>query len=702
MSNDFSTLKDRQTTSKIILARLKPGRDIAYDLTLDSGTIHQMTFPFAPLCGIEVNGTTYTKVSGTPSPNQYSYDETTRLLKIELGAAVATFQGTGAIIAYYYLFYTNEVGRYVNEDPEDSTSTMRFWEPRIVGFPSFLISQENVIDGFLSIGNTSLNLFNEDDDFQQYLTDNDSFSRKEIRMWQCLDSTENIQKFFLGICSRLTIGQNRITISTDNLFGKLNDTYSPIESTRNSTYRSANLSFTVRDEDKDKNILKLFCLVSKTVETKSDWRNFGIVLGSLNQGYYLFSQGYLAVNVSYSNSQSITNNRLWAVCIESTASSEYSTTVSGKTSSTVGALTLTRFTVADANKFRPGDNIKLNGNVGFYVIEIDTDNNYIYVSGDTTSISNGHTVIRPSVSVVQVKAQNDGGVQYWAYLEWITHYTIETNDGIRCIRLVDDFEGTLALTGEIANGINPDNEIIFRAWNHDSVQHGDVVQDLLESVGITVNSSSITTANATEFECNFTSPFWDSDKNESVQDILSKLLKSTLGYLSINSSFEIEYKLFADPNPSTDITEAEFLFSSLIQEIDYKDIYSSIEFRNPHGESIFNDRSKLARIERIAESAIDTSRAKYLHGIDKTKRIEHIVLDMTNSKTKLAGILSKRRATFDLSTKGINFSSIIGDDFNIVSSKIIGDDGEKEIKIIEIEKKANETKIKGVDLLGIN
>jgi hypothetical protein len=286
-------------------------------------------------------------------------------------------------------------------------------------------------------------------------------------------------------------------------------------------------------------------------------------------------------------------------------------------------------------------------------------------------------------------------------LEWITHYTIETNDGIRCIRLVNDFETTIGLTGDISTGINPDNEIIFRAWSHDSMDHGDVIQDLLESAGLTVNSAAITTANATSFKCNFTTPYWKQTKNESIQEIITKILGSTLGYLSLNNSFEIVYKLLADPSPSTDITEAEFIKGSLTQEIDYSDIYSSIEFVNDHGESMFNSRIKTDRIGSISETAVDTSRAKHLHGIDKTKRIEHVVLSMANSKNKIAGILSNRRVNFELNTKGINFSSILGDDFTIVSDKIIGTAGEKDIKILEIDKRANETKIKGIDLIGI-
>lgn len=706
MPNNFSTKKDKLATEKIILARINPWMEIIDDLTVlvdgapDPYTIVGMTLPLPNLVEVIVDQYAYTLVDTLTNVEQYTYNSETGELQIQI---TGSLNDHTSILASFYLFYTSEIGRYISQDPENSNTEERYWEPKIVGNPSFSVTQEDIIDGFLSVGNSNLTIINHEKDFQQYIGDNFFFSKREIVIWQCLDGVNNIRKLFSGYCSSISIDDNLVRFSIDNLYSAFQNVYLPLSTYELSTGNSTDFIF--KDEDKDKFIPKLFCLVTKTIHATNSRSTHKLMTASAWQSYYVFSSGLQAINGNYTSTVSTSTNRRWVVCVESVTASDLTEPVVGATTSSVtvngSTINLTRITVIDANKYRPGDNITINNVKGFFVIEINTGLNYIYVSGPS-AITNGHNIYRPSVSVVQVEVGNDEGLIVQAYLIYGTHYTVQSYQDVRYIELVNNFEADFAFAGtQHENGITPDAIITVRAWNHDTINHAAVVSNLIQSAGLTVNGPSITLAGATDMKTNFTLPYWGETTNPTIADVLQRLLSSTFGMLSINEDFEVEYLLLDNPVSNLEVTENEIIEGSLVQDVDYKDIYTTVTFTNDHGEDMYNNRFLRTRFSTVSEASLTNTQAEMQYGVKKIKHINHVLLNMSESKQKILDILSRRRLKVSFKTKGINFESKVGDDLEIISNKLNGTSGSKVIKIMSIEKSASDTTVRGIDLLGI-
>ncbi len=707
MTNNFSVVKLNAQSQKIILVRMKPRRAVEYSLALDSGNVYEMTFPYDSVCGVTVNGTALTEVVGTPAnATQYSFDKTTKLLQIYLASALVDYQTINtAIMVDYYLYYTNETGRIFYSDPEDDTSDEVFYEPRIKNDPAFSVSQDNIINGILSVSNLSLILKNQDNDFQQYLTDYDSFSRCEFKSWHCLNTLTNIQKLFFGSVVSISLSSLEVSLSVDNLFGLFENTYISNGTLKASTYENTN--FTVSNENRKKFILKLYGRVSQSGQSKVlDFESGEYVPWGLSeiQQYYRFDKIHEAVNVSYNTTVSKTNNRRWACCIDSQASSDLSETVSGKTTVAFGGVNLYRVNVADASLYLPGDNVILDmagTPKANSVVSRDTGNNRIFLNN--SNFSNGDTIFRPSISFVQWRVTGpDQGRFSLVYLE---DYTIDVVDGVRCILFTDNFEDNyiLAATDQV-NGILPDDIVEFRAWNNDDLNHSIVLQEVVESLGLTINQDSFDDAALEDIETNFTLPYWGSDDMPSVREVIQNLMASTFGYISINNDFEIEYHLLGRPSPTESITENEFIKGSLRQEIDYRDIYTNLEFTNVHELSVFNDPRLTGRVTISERQEYFYDRGRFYHNLNKSKSLKYVIKDIYNTGMGhiISFALGNRKLTITLDTKGFNFESIVGDDYSIESSKIVGDDGVKDIKILSIDKTPTQTTISGIDLLGLD
>ena len=109
----------------------------------------------------------------------------------------------------------------------------------------------------------------------------------------------------------------------------------------------------------------------------------------------------------------------------------------------------------------------------------------------------------------------------------------------------------------------------------------------MESSGLTVNTASITQADSDfSSEVVFSIPsFNESDVNNS-KKYLENILKSTMGFVSLNNDFEIEYHLFKTPSNGSSITDVDKKKSSMSIEISYLDIVQQIIAYNTNYSSL--------------------------------------------------------------------------------------------------------------------
>ena len=207
MANNFSTIKNNQGSLKINLVRIEPARYLNNLLASIGGGQYTVTLSSFVISKIEENGSLLSLVTTSPNTGEYSFNELTGLLTINPSAAPSS---TNAIVMFYYLFYTSNKFRVISQDPENSATTERDWLPRIVNPPSIMYNLEDVTEGVLSISSSQLTLINDASEFQQYLTGDDSFNLKEIKVWFALDDVENIHKIFDGRVLDVKLSTDRV------------------------------------------------------------------------------------------------------------------------------------------------------------------------------------------------------------------------------------------------------------------------------------------------------------------------------------------------------------------------------------------------------------------------------------------------------------------------------------------------------------
>lgn len=668
MANNFSTIKSKSASEKFNLIRIEPARAVHGSLALSSGTTYTVTFAFKELSKVEVNGTLYTKVSGVPNATEYSFNETTRLLTINLGATLTT----QIVVVYYFILYTRFKDRITYEDPEDNTTTPRRWKARISQSPTFNFNLSDITKGFLSFGASSINISNEDNDFQQYLTANDSFSKKKITIWLCLDNTENVKLVYRGFVNRITVSK-KVTIEYFDEFSKLSDIFYSNSTLLNSTYNTTRFANLLPSHE-NRPIRKLYSEVSY-------YKVVNQTVGSTSLFKLDHERLLEASCINFSNTISTTTNREWGTVLYVGDGGHQTDTVQ---STDHAATDYSVIEYSSGKKFRIGDTLKINTHY-VQVYEVDTDAN-TFKCTKNASLATSDTITRAGISSVIIKQGEDVFYAYYDRDYSIT-YTPNTNDIIK-ITFVNNFEATLSCATLDPNA----HQVRFRAWSDTSgdYNHGSVVSDILTEAGFDVNASSITTANSDlTATTNFYNPPIGSTSFSSYQTILEKILSSTFGYLSLNNDLEIKYGVFKTLSATNTISDREILLNTFKAVVDYNDVISSIIPENDH-DIIETD---------YTNASLEDNTALYLHGTKSIKTYNH-VLDGTGRMQKILDVLSERSVQYSMTVK-TEPDVIIGDLFTLSRDNLLGDETSDVIIVLGIDKKAEEVNLKTTDLLGI-
>lgn len=576
------------------------------------------------------------------------------------------------------------------------------YENRLINNPSFTISQEDLIDRVFSIPNTSIQLDNTDNFIATHLVDRSSFHKNEVSIWRCLDSIDNIQFAYSGYCTDVQVGRV-VTFSFDSAFTVLNDTYYPhsdnlVNRFNTTAYPNLNLEYDGVP------VTKMFCPVSKThvVINKCP-----ITSPLVLQPFHSIAEGHRLINISYAPDVA-GYNLDWVACFASDTSSELSENITVVSSyDGTGVESPFRYaviTVADKNRYRPGDQLYYTNGSGEWPL------GFVRCI-DTNSVSQTITLGIPlSAPVLGQVISTVTSIRRVA----IPQITVKDGENYYNLRYIADYSFTtnvnshyqITFSSSIPSGdIKADSEIFYRCYNHDDLNHGTVLSQIIEEgTNLFTDDSSITTANATSVIANFSVPFFGSNEFPKVRDIVERLLISTFGYLTIDSHNLIHYKLIQSLSPTLTVTDNEIIKGSIKQEIKYSDICNDITLTNNHGEYIVS----FAAQSSMSGSLKDTRKFKvttnpgdyYLYKQKNAKEIEIAVVNPANSQSIIANVITKRRNTIEFKTKGINFLSRLGDDITIESQYLIGS-STNIYKIMSITQAADETTIRAIDLYGI-
>lgn len=668
----FATLKENQATKKFELIRLEPARFLNDLLTSIGGGKYTYSTNYF-VSKVQENGVDLSLVVGTPSIGEYSFSS--GVLTIYPNAAPSS---TNALVMFHYLYLTGETYRVWHSDPENTATDLVDWEPIVKNYPIVNQSIEDILSGKLSISSSSLGVINDQSKFNQYFTINDSFYKKEIKVWACIQDETNIQKIFEGKIVSISQSNGVITFGVKDNSLLLTE-LATMGDSRSDAYHNIDDNPTL---DPNKNGLAIPYIVGTL--SRCQYIDEGTTSQKLDHETL-----YEAVCINYSANISTSNNRDWGLCRTDTAFTGFGHTPTS-IDQTNPSFTILNSSASDVAKMFAGDTFIVTiSSVDHYMIVkyVDRVNNKIYCNKDAALSTNDVVTSNncPSIVVYQ-----DQVAYYCQYGRDYTATVTTTSGGNKylTITFANNFEANHA--GMV--DLNPQGDRVLYRVHPAIKKHGDILKLILEKSGMTVNSASITAANASlNVNAAFSIPYFDENDFKSYYSYIQDILKSTFGFIFLNNSFEIEYKLFSTPSSSTTLTETEILKDSFSSNIEYQDITTQLIAYNPH----FNSSDHVAKTGVSAES----NKAIHLHGVTNVDRFIHVLEDITGRINDIMNYKSNRSAKYNLETATFNLDSEIGDEF-LVETDLYGLTQES-MKIIAISKQKNKASLILTDLKGV-
>lgn len=712
----IATEKKKIASNKFLLCRIEPARYIGPSLVSQGGGLYSMTFNY-PVAKIQRNGEDLTSVSATPTSNdEYYYNETTNTLEIKLAAAPDA--DDNVIVAYYYLFYTDQVGRYIQEDPT-GTGSVREWKPRLTSLPSIKQTVRNILAGTLSLSSSQVSIINVDNDLQQYLTINDSFKNKKITLWLCIGDVTNIQKVFEGRIKNVKLSATNAVFTLLDPFVKARE-IALMGDPREEAYFLDETGSYPNMYPPDSGT-PISYVVGKSNQQFVDGDGITGTLGTGIQAtvYSLDPAGMKqAVCTNYSAAVSSSLNREWHVA--RTSANGFKVIDFGTISSVVYSSTINYFIVdnygtgtiypridvtSTGHNLEIGDifNATTNGILHRCFVINRTDTTYrCMITGNgphsTIETTNWNSSTFTSHISCRLVIEYNNKKFYPVYDRDYTVTESTTTGGNKLLKItfVAGFEINMSDPGfpfsYNMNTLHPTTHKVYYAVTEKSpgTSHADIVKKLVQDSGLTVNTASFTQADTDlSANCVFTVPNFGEREYNTRLKYLEDVLASSLGYTYLNSDFEVEYKVFKALTSGNVKDNNIIARDSFSINIDYEDIASEIRFANPY------DISPNPGLVADSTVTVISNKSKYLNDAEIIKEINHVLEDMTTRGQDILDILNTRKAIYTFKTINDDIDSDIGDNVTIDTERLLD---KSNVVLVGLSKKLNETTITAFDL----
>jgi hypothetical protein len=709
----------KRASDRFMLVRLTPARYVSDDLASAGGGIYTLDFSY-PVARVERNGVTLTETPTNPpgSNDQWYHDEATNSFKVKLASAPNST--TNVVVIFYYLFYTGRKPRTTYETPTDSATTSRLWEPKIVRYPSINQSIKNALNGVLSVDSSNLELINTDASFQQYLTDDDSFSQAGIEIWIGIDDVSNIEKVASGRISGLSFTKSKVNIRILDAFSALDAPAFMGDTLNEAVYRTE--AYPSLDVTKEGHAIPFI---------------FGRSLVAFNAYIARVGTSDVNYNIDYNKSNKAvctssdarrlgTVNRTWRLC--RTTSDGFKTlnfgtsgfNPSGSLSATGGANQLLyngvevsafNMTCHSSHNLEIGDTFKLN--------EPTYGDSYVvvtYVAGtgiqgmvvnrtsvgpgpatcDTNTTGTLYTNQAPALSIYQPAS---GKTFFPCYgLDYsVTISSTAYGNKFLSITFVNNFETAGSHTGMAF--LDPSRDVIaFRATQNitnttsSPDTHANTVEAILAGAGLVAETGSITAADsALTAYCSFTIPHSDESTYSPYRKYLEDIARSTLGYVKMNGDGTVDYSLLSAPASGTEQSTHVVLKDSVKVDVGYSDIVTEIRATNPHYQTDFTSSAL----------TVASTKAKWLHKIDKKIEFKHVLRDISGRLSTLLALLSNRKAVYSFGNAVASITSDVSDNITLTVEPILGGSGTANLRLITVDRSPDSTSLQATDLLGL-
>lgn len=703
----FTTALELQASSRFVLVRMSPARYANDDLVLTGG-VYQMTFA-QPVRLVTRNGTTLTEVSVTPTVNDtWRWDNGILYVKL----ASAPNPTTNIIIANYYLFYTSATDVMTYQTPDDSATAVRQWEPRVSRIPSFGASFGNILAGVFTFADGGMTIENGDGAFQPFLTANDSFNDKPIDVWMCIDDVANIRRVYQGKIKSIDLTPTDVSISFYDAFSTLGQTAMMGDTRFESFFLATSSSKPNMDVSKSGAPCRYVAGWSNRSLVQSYYGGRTIVNFVPEIDYRMFD-GDDAVNVNFTSNAATSVNRSWGLGrIPGTLRM-----------SSVGAIQAIGFMTAEiifgyvlirfaSHNYDVGDTFEwVQGGVtkrglvtradDFQYLGV-TYNLCVYEPASSSGYPNFQvtsTVTSKKKIAIAIVGDllNDYRRPQQLMLDTdfaVTQVTTSGGNTYVEVTLANNFENGKPLFYDPSGGtyvpLDPSRQrVLYRIYGSSSVNHADVIKRLVESAGLTTDATTFAAAAAAlTANAHFTIPNFDESDYGTYQRYIEDLLKSTLGYLTIGTDAEAEYRLLSAPAAGTEITDNVYV-GDLHCSIDYNDIITEIVAENPH------------EATTASQATAENVKAKYLHGIRRTMQLRHVLDSVSERIDEMIAVMSERRAKYRFTVATALLNANVGEDITLSSNLIPGGAASDNLKMTSIEKSVDNVAVEATDLMGL-
>lgn len=348
----FTTQISKDSTRLIYFVRMKPRIKIAHgDFTNLSGSVYYISFPYIVDLVENVGADLSLGSSSSLSAGEFYYDQDAGRLYIRKSDSTAPDSDDYFVLTFRLHFCSQEM--LMTSDPLDSASETVEWDGSLDIHPEIQQGGDIKSFGFYAVGSTSFTVRNVDD-LQPYLYDI-STRYAEVEVWGVAGrvASANISKIFTASAGTFNVRKNEITF---RLYDKSNTFNTKVSNGSGENYFDSTVLNDIDPAYRGAPIRKIFGRV----------------------------RGFTPVNVSYVGGGTTSDNRDWVVCHDSCGYAPIDITGTGAFSHSGPYHLLNVGTIANAQKFKPGDLVRAydsGGSCWSYVHSISGTTIQVYPEG---------------------------------------------------------------------------------------------------------------------------------------------------------------------------------------------------------------------------------------------------------------------------------------------------------------------------------
>lgn len=718
----FATEVLKPDIDKYALVRIRPKRLAVNAVSIGGGQYTVALGAALAVDDVKVNGTSAT------------FTQAGETLTITSGTNLTVL--TNKTVIYYFVYYTATKTRYtLAANGLDAAE----WMPQLASYPVATSSMRNLAEGVLSLSSSSLEVYTTDLSVQKMLAPNNSVSRSEVKVWLCAGSDANNRVIFEGYIASVTVEGGKAKFEVIDSFLKLLET-ATYESDALSYVTANSASTTYPDISTSREPAKLTAGYSSPFKLQE--LNAPVVFAPSSQlSYYVVGGQRLIKNtprvIDSTSTAAFFVGRFLGTALRKltfgTVTRCYKQVVDGSVLDDGTQLYAIYYYVQCSNFWGEIGDLLPNGLPGVDGSPIYICNNQVTTGPDsqnytficfrqmfilsaTTSPASGlqsnptmvdnsydsYCVYRKGIKTPPLTA---GGI-FPNQIYYITEYLSARPDSHGTIngQTISSLYIDLSFgSGAPEIGFYIDlqdinsSELYCRFSPATQISHGDLMKFIVKSAGLEVNATSFTQADTDlDVDVSVTFPIEGGGPFKRYLDDAQILAKSTLGLLRVNADREVEYEIISTPGVA-DFTRdnTNVLDNSFTSKIEYQDVVTEVEFKNPQLEDVLN-------IYAAGPGYITASTdALYLHEVKRKLVYEHCLKDIANRRLAIAGYLASPTVEYTLATASQDLDVSIGDVIDVTNNNVLSETSEASAVVIEVSKGATGSNIKLNELRGV-